>query len=70
MWIETATKVDFSNPVWFLAFVAVAAVYLAPTIVAIVRGSRNSGPVLLVNVLLGWTVIGWIVSLTMALRGR
>jgi len=42
------------------------ALYLLPTIVVIARRKKNIlGPVL-VNVLLGWTVVGWIVALLWA----
>ena len=44
------------------------AAYLTPTIVALVRKVRNRGSVIVVNVLLGWTIIGWIVALAMAAR--
>lgn len=39
------------------------ALYFLPTLIAGVRNHHNFGPVLLVNLLLGWTVIGWIVAL-------
>lgn len=42
--------------------------YLIPTIVAFVRHVPNIGSVAVVNVLLGWTLIGWIVALALALR--
>ena len=43
------------------------ALYFLPTIIVLARRKKNVlGPVL-VNVLLGWTVIGWIVALIWAL---
>ena len=44
--------------------------YFIPTIVAWVRHVPNKGSVTVVNVFLGWTVIGWIVALAMAVRSR
>ena len=41
-------------------------VYLLPSIMA--REKNNFNSVLLLNVLLGWTVIAWIISLIWALR--
>ena len=38
-----------------------------PTILAAVRKSSRLGVVLAVNLLLGWTVAGWIVALVMAI---
>jgi len=40
--------------------------YLLPTIVALARKKRNLLAIVLVNVLLGWTVIGWVVALVWA----
>jgi len=35
-------------------------VYFIPTIIAASRGHRNVGPIVAINVLLGWTFVGWI----------
>jgi hypothetical protein len=50
---------------WVVA--VVTGLYMLPWAVAATRGKTNSGTVALVNVLLGWTVIGWIAALVMAL---
>ena len=42
--------------------------YMLPWAIAAVRGTANSWSVFWVNLLLGWTVIGWIVALVMAIR--
>jgi hypothetical protein len=44
--------------------------YFVPTIVAWLRHVPGKGSVTVVNVFLGWTVIGWIVALAMACRSR
>lgn len=41
--------------------------YFLPAIVAAMRHTHNSGGILLLNIFLGWTFIGWIVALIMAL---
>ncbi|MEB3264704.1 MAG: superinfection immunity protein [Synechococcus sp.] len=41
-------------------------IYLVPSIVAITRNTPNRGSTMVVNLFLGWTVIGWIVALAMA----
>ena len=51
----------------FFGFVGL--VYLVPTIVAGVRKVPNAGSVIVLNLLLGWTLIGWVVALVMALQG-
>ena len=42
------------------------AAYLIPSIVAAVRDHHQFGSIIVVNVLLGWTFIGWAVALAMA----
>ncbi len=40
--------------------------YLLPAILASSRNHRNTGAITALNLLLGWTVIGWILSLVWA----
>jgi hypothetical protein len=40
--------------------------YFLPSIVAYKRKRKNAQAILLLNLLLGWTVIGWIVSIVWA----
>ncbi|HEV2576571.1 MAG TPA: superinfection immunity protein [Acidobacteriaceae bacterium] len=48
----------------FLPFVLPAlALHFLPAIIAGVRHARNFGWILVINLLLSWTVIGWIVAL-------
>jgi len=37
--------------------------YFLPTVVAAARKHNNGGPILLVNLFFGWSVIGWLVAL-------
>jgi hypothetical protein len=46
----------------------VTAGYMLPWAIAAVRGNRNSWTVFWVNLLLGWTVVGWIIALVMSIR--
>jgi Superinfection immunity protein len=52
----------------FLAVMVVlsAAIYFIPTIVA--RGKPCSASVFVVNLFLGWTLVGWVVALAWALK--
>jgi T4 superinfection immunity protein len=43
------------------------AMYWLPTIIAIVRRTPSALGVAVINFFLGWTIIGWIVALVMAL---
>lgn len=42
--------------------------YMLPWAIAALRGNANTWRVFWVNLLLGWTVIGWIVALVMSIR--
>jgi hypothetical protein len=43
------------------------AFYFLPAIIAAVRHTHNASGILLLNLLLGWTVVGWCVALLMAI---
>lgn len=45
-----------------------AAAYFFPSIIAGARGVPNFGSVVVVNIFLGWTLIGWVVAMAMAAR--
>ena len=53
-----------------VVFVLIFAVYLLPTIVAVARKHHQSGAVAAINFFLGWTLIGWVVALAMALSAH
>lgn len=37
--------------------------YFLPTLIALLRQHKNKLAIFLLNLLLGWTVLGWVVSL-------
>ncbi len=43
--------------------VLVVALYLLPSLIATSRQKRNAGAIFLLNLLLGWTVLGWVIAL-------
>lgn len=51
----------------FLVIVAFAIVYMAPSIVARRRRHRWGVGIFLLNLLLGWTIVGWWFALVLAL---
>ncbi|WP_327304612.1 superinfection immunity protein [Streptomyces sp. NBC_01298] len=53
-----------------LGLLIVVVAYFVPTFVAFGRGVPNKGSVLVVNLFLGWSVVGWVVALAMAARSR
>lgn len=46
--------------------------YWIPTVVALVRRHEipNVGSIVIINLFLGWTLVGWVVALAMACRSR
>jgi len=58
-----AANDDGAASVWIIVL-AGAVLYFLPFIIA--RKKHNSGSVFVVNLFLGWTIIGWIVALAMA----
>lgn len=46
-----------------LAIILIVVLYFVPTIVAWRRDHRNMNPIFLLNLLLGWTFIGWVGAL-------
>lgn len=42
--------------------------YFLPSIIALVRSKRDILAIFLLNLFLGWSVIGWIVALVWALK--
>jgi len=54
----------FFFPIFGLGFV----LYFLPAILAFVRSKRDAGAILVLNLLLGWTAIGWVIALVWALK--
>ena len=68
MMLPMAQSSDAATGVVLL--VILGALYLLPLIVAMARKVPNVGSVAVIDILLGWTVIGWVVALAMAVRSR
>jgi hypothetical protein len=50
----------------FFVLGLLVAVYFAPCLIAGIRNHHQSGSILVINLFLGWTFIGWVVALAMA----
>jgi hypothetical protein len=56
-------------PAFFLPFVGFGFVmYFLPSILALARSKRDITAILLLNLFLGWTFIGWVVALVWAVK--
>lgn len=49
------------------ALAVVLEVYFLPTVIAYARVKRNIWAIFALNLLLGWSVIGWVIALVWAL---
>ncbi len=45
-------------------------IYFFPTYMAFIREHKNKVPILILNMFLGWTVLGWIVALIWAFTNQ
>jgi hypothetical protein len=68
--IVGVSKFGGSGVLYGLAVVALLIVYLLPWLTAAGRGSRHTAAVAVVNILFGWTLIGWGVALALAFAGE
>lgn len=55
-----------STPVMVAVGLFALCVYFAPTLIALARGHINISPILVVNFLLGWLLVGWVIALAWA----
>lgn len=54
---------ELSSFLWFLA-------YILPAVNAYSRHHRSAPAILVLNVVLGWTFIGWLIALIWSLTGN
>ena len=50
------------------ALLLLVALYFLPAIIAWARGVSSRGSIIAINLFLGWTLLGWVVALSMAVR--
>jgi hypothetical protein len=51
-------------PIFGFGFV----LYFLPAIIALARNKRDTTSILILNLFLGWTAIGWVIALVWALK--
>lgn len=57
-------------PVHLILFIVVVALYLLPSALAMYRDCQATGWIAALNILLGWTLFGWVVALGWAAGGK
>ena len=58
----------FASFFGFIIFLFSLALYFLPTIIAMAGHRRNTFAIFLLNLLLGWTFIGWVVALVWSVK--
>ena len=53
---------------WLILLFVIVVIYPIPTIIAFRKKHPNRIPILLVNLFLGWSLIGWVVSIVWATK--
>lgn len=54
--------------IFIILFIIGLVVYFIPTVIALIKRKKNLVAIAALNFLLGWSVIGWVVSLVWALK--
>jgi len=57
-----------TNQLFAIVIALLSGGYLLPTAVALWRGHPATMNIFLVNLLLGWTIIGWVIALLWSLK--
>lgn len=52
--------------IWLLALISL--LYFLPLAIAFSRGHKDTGPIFVVDLFLGWTLVGWVVALVWACK--
>lgn len=60
---------DNSDAIGLVLILVLGALYFLPVVVATVRNCKATAGVFVVNLFLGWTLIGWVVALAWAASG-
>lgn len=60
-------KIEMSDIASFGAFILVVVAYFIPSTIAHARSHRNALAVAVLNLFLGWTLVGWVVALVWSL---
>ena len=55
--------------VWTDVLLLMVGIYFVPTIIAAARGLRNRGSIIVLNIFLGWSLVGWVVALCWSVSG-
>jgi len=60
----------YDNTVIVVLMILIVAIYMLPTLLAYGRDHPRRSTITLVNILFGWTLVGWLVVFIWALMGE
>ena len=60
-------EISMLASIWTISIIFGIALFFLPTVIGIIRHKQNLVGILLVNLLAGWTFVGWVVALVWAL---
>lgn len=63
---SSTTATDVSSIAGLFGLALLVAVYFVPSLVGVTRQHHNLGSIVVLNLFLGWTVIGWVLALAMS----
>lgn len=71
VFVVLATREQLSGLVSFLSVSGIGLIllifYVLPGVVAVRRNHHQAGPIIAINLLLGWTFLGWVIAFAMSL---
>lgn len=65
--LPDASEFISKGTISLVTLLIVIPIYLVPMIVSIKRGHPQAGTISVINLFLGWTVLGWVVSMAWAM---
>ncbi len=67
LFFQTDSKLSEQDTVLVVMFIAGVVFYFIPSIIALLRMKKNLIAIIALNLFLGWSIIGWVVSLVWSL---
>jgi hypothetical protein len=64
-WVELVNAAEYIGAAAFIGMIALA-IYFFPSIIAGLNRKRNMAAIVMLNLFLGWTLLGWVVALVWA----
>ena len=68
VWTHSPPRPEDGAMIWLVLIMGKVIIYVVPSLIAARRQAERLRRIVVVNLLLGWTVIGWIIAMVMATR--